>query len=165
MKIAHLSRPQPNMSLIGEGCDSLGTDQLSPFGGDHWATGGLRVNLTAVKGGLISFPLFLLEGNALLPMLPKADCAGEGGNPSHILRWLFFCSKTIGRLKQASKQMLLCLARYTVHLTKYCTTFCICSTPNLRLKKPQRTQRSKGVCCLSCFLALNIENFVFVLKK
>ena len=62
------------MSSIGEGCDGLGTMSLSSFGGDHWATGGLRVNPTSVKGGLIRFPLFLLEGNAILPMTRKAGC-------------------------------------------------------------------------------------------
>ena len=39
------------------------------------ATGGLRVNLSSVKGGLINFPLFLLEGIVILLMTPKADCA------------------------------------------------------------------------------------------
>ena len=32
------------------------------------------VNLTSMKGGLLNFPLFLLEGNAILPMTPKAGC-------------------------------------------------------------------------------------------
>ena len=73
--MAHLSRTPPNMSSIGEVCDSLGTDLLSLSGGNQWATGGLRVNSTLVKGGLISFPLFLLEGNAILPKTPKAGCA------------------------------------------------------------------------------------------
>ena len=44
MKIAHLSRPQPNMSSIGEGCNSLGKTSLTSLVGSHWATGGLRVN-------------------------------------------------------------------------------------------------------------------------
>ena len=54
----------------------LGTVILSLNGGNHWATGGLRVNLTLVKGGLISFPLFLVEENAILPMTPRAGCDG-----------------------------------------------------------------------------------------
>ena len=33
------------------------------------------MNSSSVKGGLINIPLFLLEGNAILPMTPKADCA------------------------------------------------------------------------------------------
>ena len=39
----------------------------------HTAVGGLRVNSCSVKGGLIIFPLFLLKGNAILRMTPKAD--------------------------------------------------------------------------------------------
>ena len=42
--------------------------------GNHRATGGLWVNSPSVKGGLIIFPLVLLEGYAILPMTPKADC-------------------------------------------------------------------------------------------
>ena len=33
--IAYLSRPQPNMSLIGEGCDSLGNPSLMSLVGNH----------------------------------------------------------------------------------------------------------------------------------
>ena len=58
----YLSRPPPNMNLIGEVCDSLGTDSLITFVGNHWATGGLRVNLTSVKGRIISDPLFAYTG-------------------------------------------------------------------------------------------------------
>ena len=72
MKITHLSWSQLNMSSIGEGCDSLGTDWLSSFADNSWATGGLRVNSTSGEGGLISFPLLLLEGNAIFTMTPKA---------------------------------------------------------------------------------------------
>ena len=46
------------------------------FVGNHWATGGIRVNSSSVKGGLISFPLFLLKENAILPMTSKAGCEG-----------------------------------------------------------------------------------------
>ena len=42
-----------------------------------WATGGFRVNSNSGEGGLISFPLLLLEGNAILPMTPKAGCVGD----------------------------------------------------------------------------------------
>ena len=44
MKIAHLFRPQPNMSLIREACNSLGKTSLTSLVGHHWATGGLWVN-------------------------------------------------------------------------------------------------------------------------
>ena len=74
MKMAHLSQTPPIMSSIGEVCDSLGKTFLTSLVGNHRATGGLRVNSSSVKGGLINFPLFLLEGNAVLPMIPKADC-------------------------------------------------------------------------------------------
>ena len=74
MKIAHLSRPQQDMSLIREGCDSLGKTSLKSLVGNHWATGGLRANSSSVKGGLKSFSLFLLEENAILPMTAKAGC-------------------------------------------------------------------------------------------
>ena len=74
MKIAHLSRHQPNMSSMGEGCDSLGKTSLMSLVGNHWATGKLRVNSSSVKGGLLSFPLFLLESNAILLMTAKAGC-------------------------------------------------------------------------------------------
>ena len=47
---------------------------LTSLIGNHWATGGLRVNSSSVKGGLINFPLLLLEGEAILQMTPKADC-------------------------------------------------------------------------------------------
>ena len=75
MNMAHLSRTSPNTSSIGEVSDRLGKIFLTSLVGYHWATGGLRVNQYSVKGGLIIFPLFLLEGNAILPMTPKADCA------------------------------------------------------------------------------------------
>ena len=74
MKIAHLSRPQRNMSSVEKGCHSLGKTSLTSLVGNHWAIGGLRVNLFSVKGGIISFPLFLLKENAILPMTAKADC-------------------------------------------------------------------------------------------
>ena len=75
LKMAHLSRTSPNMSPIREVCDRLGKIFLTSLVGNHWATGGLRVNSSSVKGGLIIFPLFLLEENAILPMTPRADCA------------------------------------------------------------------------------------------
>ena len=62
------------MSSIGEVYISLGITFLKSHVGNHRATGGLRVNSSSVKGGLINFPLFLLEGNAILSMTSKADC-------------------------------------------------------------------------------------------
>ena len=44
------------------------------YGVNPWATGGLWVKSTIGEGGLISFPLLLLEGNVILPMTPKAGC-------------------------------------------------------------------------------------------
>ena len=74
MMMIHLSKTQPNMSSIGAVCDSLGKTFLTLLLGSLGATGGLWVNSSSVKGRLIIFPLFLLEGNAILPMTPKADC-------------------------------------------------------------------------------------------
>ena len=34
-----------------------------------------NLNGTTQKGGLKNFPLFLLKGNEILPMTPKAGCA------------------------------------------------------------------------------------------
>ena len=45
MKMANLS-PTPNMSSIGEVCDRHSQTFLTSFVGNHWATGGLRVNST-----------------------------------------------------------------------------------------------------------------------
>ena len=74
MKMAYLSQTPPNMSSIRAVCDNLGKTSLTSLVGNYWATDGLRVNSSLVKGELIIFPLFLLEGNAILPMTPKAGC-------------------------------------------------------------------------------------------
>ena len=58
MKMTYLSQPPPNTNLVGEVCDSLGTDSLTTIVVNHWATGGLQMNSTLVKGGIISIPLF-----------------------------------------------------------------------------------------------------------
>ena len=73
-KMTHLSQPQANMSSIREGCDSLGTDCLSTSDDKPWAIGGLQVNSTSGEGGLISFPLVLLKGNAILLITSKTGC-------------------------------------------------------------------------------------------
>ena len=76
--MAHLAQTPTNMSSIGEVCDRLGKTFLMSLLGNLSATGGLRVNSSSVKGGVISFSLFLLEGNAILPRTPKAACAWGG---------------------------------------------------------------------------------------
>ena len=68
--ISDFTKYEPNQRS-----DRLGKIFLTSLVGNHWATGGLRVNSSSVKGGLIIFPLFLLEENAILPMTPRADCA------------------------------------------------------------------------------------------
>ena len=46
MKMAHLSPTSPDMSSIGEVCDSLGKTFLTSLVGNLWATCRLRVNLS-----------------------------------------------------------------------------------------------------------------------
>ena len=65
MKMAHLSQTAPNMSSIGEVCDSLKKTFLTSLVGNHRATGGLWVNSSSVKGGHINFPFFLLKGKGI----------------------------------------------------------------------------------------------------
>ena len=55
MKMEHLSQTSPNMSSIKEVLDRLGKTFLTSFVGNHWATGGLRVNSYSGEGGLIIF--------------------------------------------------------------------------------------------------------------
>ena len=43
---------------------------LTSLVGHHWATGGLRVNLTPDY----NLPLFLLKRDTILPITSKADC-------------------------------------------------------------------------------------------
>ena len=81
MMIVHLSQNPPNMSSIGALCDRLGKTFLTFLLGNLGATGGLRVNSSPVKVKLIIFPLFLPEGNAILPMTAKAVC-GVASSPS-----------------------------------------------------------------------------------
>ena len=76
MKMAHLSRTSPSMSSMGKVCDMLGKTFRTSLVGNHRATGGLCVNSSSVKGVVIIFPLFLLEGNATLLMTPKANWWG-----------------------------------------------------------------------------------------
>ena len=59
------------MSSIGAVCDSLGKTFLRLLLGNLGATDGLRVNSSPVKVKLIIFPLFLPEGNGILPMTAK----------------------------------------------------------------------------------------------
>ena len=74
MMMVHLSQTPINMKSIGAVCDSLGKTFLTSLVGSLGAAGGLLVNSSQVKGELIIYPLFLLEGNAILPMTHKAGC-------------------------------------------------------------------------------------------
>ena len=75
MMMVHLSQTPPNMSSIISFFDSLGNSFLTLLVGNLGATGGLRVNSSPVTLKLIIFPLFLPEGNAILPMTSMAVCA------------------------------------------------------------------------------------------
>ena len=75
--MAHLSQTPPNMSSIRAVCDRLGKTFLLLLVDNLGATGGLRVNSSPVKVELIIFPLFLPEGNAILPMTAKEACASR----------------------------------------------------------------------------------------
>ena len=46
MKMANLSSPSPNIGSIREVCDRLSKTFVMSLVGNHWATGGLRVNST-----------------------------------------------------------------------------------------------------------------------
>ena len=74
MMMVHLSHTPPNMSSIRAVWDSLGKTFLTSLVGNLGATGGLQVSSSPVKAELIIFPLFLLKGNAILPMTLKAGC-------------------------------------------------------------------------------------------
>ena len=74
MMMINLYQTPPNMSLIGAVCDSLGKTFLLLLVHNLGATGGLQLNLSPVKVKLIIFPLFLSEGNAILPITPKEVC-------------------------------------------------------------------------------------------
>ena len=74
MMIVHLSQTPQKMSSIGALCDRLGKTFLTFLLGNLGATGGLRVNSSPVKVKLLIFPLFLPEGNAILPMTAKEAC-------------------------------------------------------------------------------------------
>ena len=77
MMMINLYQTPPNISSIGVGCDSLGKTFLLLLVDNLGATGGLRLNSSPVKVKLIIFPLFLPEGNAILPITPKAVCLTE----------------------------------------------------------------------------------------
>ena len=71
MKMAYLSQTSPNTISIGEVCVRLDKRFLTSLIGKHWATSGLQVTLSSVKGVFIIFPLFLLEGDAILQIAPR----------------------------------------------------------------------------------------------
>ena len=93
MMIVHLCQTPPNMSSIGALCDRLGKTFLTFLLGNLGATVGLWVNSSPVKVKLIIFPLFLPEGNAILPMTAKEGCDGE------TLNW----QELWGTLKESKK--------------------------------------------------------------
>ena len=72
MMLINLYQTPPNMSSIGEVCDSLGMTFLLLLVANHGATGGLWVNLSPVKVKLLIFLFFLPEGNSILPITPMA---------------------------------------------------------------------------------------------
>ena len=74
MMMIHLSQTPQNMSSIGAVCDRLGKTFLLLLVDNLGATGGLRKNSSPVKVKLIIFPLFLPEGNAILPMTAMEVC-------------------------------------------------------------------------------------------
>ena len=65
------------MSLVGAVCDSLGRTFLLLLVDNLGATGGIRLNSSPLKVKLVIFPLFPPEGNAILPITPKAVCATQ----------------------------------------------------------------------------------------
>ena len=73
--MVHLLQTSPNMSSIRAVCNSLGKTSLTSLVSYYWATDGLWVNLSPVKGVFIIFPLFLLEENAILQMTARVGCA------------------------------------------------------------------------------------------
>ena len=77
MMMINLYQTPPNISSIGVGCDSLGKTFLLLLVDNLGATGGLRLNSSQVNVKLIIFPLFLPEGNVILPITPKAVCGVE----------------------------------------------------------------------------------------
>ena len=77
MMMINLYQTPPNMSSIGAVCDSLGKKFVSLLVDNLGAIGGLRLNLSPVKAKFIIFALFLPEGNAILPITPKAVCGSD----------------------------------------------------------------------------------------
>ena len=71
--MAHLSTLGKNTSWIGEVCNTLNTTSLTSLVDNHWPTAGLRVNLSLLKAGIGSNPLFLLEGITILPSNPPTS--------------------------------------------------------------------------------------------
>ena len=103
--MTHLSQPPSNMNSIGEVCNSLRTDSLTIFVGNHLATGRLRLNSTSVKGGIISEALFAcnmandtygwLSGEELLPRLvPQKTLVKYGAHTTNFSRSVYSVSCT-----------------------------------------------------------------------
>ena len=89
MIIINFYQTPPKMCSIGAVCDSLGRKFLLLLVGNLGATGGLRLNSSPVKVKLIIFPLFPPEGNAILPITPKALCAERGLVIDRVKNYLF----------------------------------------------------------------------------
>ena len=81
--MTNLSQPEPNISWIGEGCDTVGMSSLPSPTDNQWATAGFLVNSSPVKPGIRRNPLFLFNWNTILPMTPPEDCVP----PRHDLEW------------------------------------------------------------------------------
>ena len=77
--MVNLSRPGPNIIWIGEVRNTQGKTFLTSLVSNHWATAGLWVNSSLVKGGIISNPLFLLKGIKILTITPTAVSDTQGG--------------------------------------------------------------------------------------
>ena len=89
MMMINLYQTPPNMSSIGVVYDCLGRKFLLLLVGNLRATGRLRLNSSPVKANLIIFPLFPPEGNAILPITPKALCAERGLVIDRVKNYLF----------------------------------------------------------------------------
>ena len=71
MMMINLSQTPPNMSSIEAVCDSLGKTSVTSLVGNYWATGGLRVNSSPVKGKFISSPFTRDEFTRSPPVAPR----------------------------------------------------------------------------------------------
>ena len=73
MELVHLSTLGPNISWIGEVCDTLNTTSLTSLVDNHWPTAGIRVNSS------------FLKAQSLVP------ARGDYNISKHTFRWLWRC--------------------------------------------------------------------------